>query len=129
MAAQNSIKTSSYANEKQILIAPELAFTIGCQVTNTGLTANDEGKKILKAGTPVGGGDVLTARNTVLSQDTTAPVGVILNDVDVTGGQMNATLVVSGVVDILKLDSDVQTLVTTATSKLTKITFMKGIKD
>lgn len=129
MAAQNSIKKSSYANEKQILIAPELAFTIGCQVTNTGLTANDEGKKILKAGTPVGGGDVLTTRNTVLSQNTTDPVGVILNDVDVTGGQMNATLVVSGAVDILKLDSDVQALVTTAASKLTKITFMKGIKD
>lgn len=129
MAAQNSIKTSSYANEKQILIAPELAFTIGCQVTNTGLTANDEGKKILKAGTPVGGGDVLTTRNTVLSQNATDPVGVILNDVDVTGGQMNATLVVSGAVDILKLDSDVQALVTTAASKLTKITFMKGIKD
>lgn len=129
MAAQNSIKKSSYANEKQILIAPELAFTIGCQVTNTGLTANDEGKKILKAGTPVGGGDVLTTRNTVLSQNATDPVGVILNDVDVTGGQMNATLVVSGAVDILKLDSDVQALVTTAASKLTKITFMKGIKD
>ena len=129
MAAQNSIKKSSYANEKQILIAPELAFTIGCQVTNTGLTANDEGKKILKAGTPVGGGDVLTTRNTVLSQNATDPVGVILNDVDVTGGQMNATLVVSGVVDTLKLDTDVQALVATASANLDKVTFMKGIKD
>lgn len=129
MATQNSIKKSSYSNEKQILIAPELAFTIGCQVTNTGLNTDEEGRKILKAGTPVGGGDVLTTRNVVLSQDTTTPVGVVLHDVDVTGGQMNATLVVSGVVDVLKLDSDVQALVTTATSKLSKITFMKGIKD
>ena len=129
MAVQNSIKKVSYANEKQILIAPELAFTIGCQVTNTGISANEEGRKILKAGTPVGGGDVLTNRNVVLSQNTSAPVGVILNDVDVTGGQMNATLVVSGVVDTLKLDTDVQALVATASANLDKVTFMKGIKD
>ena len=53
MAAVNSVKSASYGNDKQILIAPEVAVEIGCLVTNTGVDANTEGKKILKAGTPV----------------------------------------------------------------------------
>ena len=55
MAVANSVKSKDYANEKQILIAPELAFTIGCLVGNTGVDADTNGKKIIKAGTPVGG--------------------------------------------------------------------------
>ena len=52
MAAVNEVKTATYGNEKQILIAPEVAVEIGCLVTNTGVDADSEGKKILKAGTP-----------------------------------------------------------------------------
>jgi hypothetical protein len=130
MAAVNSVKTVDYSkNDKQILVAPELAFTIGCLVTNTGLSADENGKKILKAGTPVGGGDVLTNRQTVLEQNTSAPVGVVLHDVDVTEGQENATLVVKGIVDIEKLDSDVITLVNAAKENLSEITFMSGSKN
>ena len=127
MAVANKIKSQSYGNRKEILIAPELAFTIGCIVSGAGINAVN-GRKILKAGTPVGGADVLTNRQAVISKNTDAPVGIILHDVDVTDGDENATLVVKGQVDLFKLDEDVKTLVDTAKSKLTNITFMNGNK-
>ena len=129
MAAVNSIETKSFGNDKQILIAPELAFTIGCLVTNTGLSADAEGKKVLKAGTPVGGeADVLLNRQTVLAQNTDAPQGVLLHDVDVTKGQANATLVVEGTIDIEKLDDEVKELVETASDNFKGIRVMSGSK-
>lgn len=128
MAAVNSVKSLEFGNDKQILVAPELAFTIGCLVTSTGISANAEGKKIIKAGTPVGGGDVLVNRQTVLVKNSENPVGVLLHDVDVTAGQENATLVVEGIVDIEKLDADVKSLVESAKAKLTKVTFISGSK-
>lgn len=127
MAVANKIRKQSYGNRKEILIAPELAFTIGCIVSGTGIEAVN-GRKILKAGTPVGGADVLTNRQAVISKNTDAPVGVVLHDVDVTNGDENATLVVKGQVDLLKLDEDVVTLVNAAKAKLTNIVFMNGNK-
>lgn len=127
MAVMNKIKKQSYGNRKEILIAPELAFSVGCIVSSTGIEAVN-GKKILKAGTPVGGADVLTNRQAVLSQNTENPVGIILHDVDVTNGDENATLVLKGQVDLLKLEDDVKALVTTAKEKLTNIIFMNGNK-
>lgn len=131
MAAVNGVTTNAYGNEKQILIAPEVAVEIGCLVTNTGIDANSEGKKILKAGTPVGGGtDVLMNRQTVLTKQTGANAqGLLLHDVDVTAGQANATLVIEGVIDYEKVDADVQALYTaTVLGALPKITIMKGSK-
>lgn len=124
----NLVKTTSYGTEKTILIAPELAFTIPVQVTNTGITADADGKKIIKAGTPIGGStNVLENRNTVLvvANGSTAQ-GVILHDVDVTAGQENATMVVAGYVDLNKIATADQP-VADAKAALTKITFMKGI--
>lgn len=128
MAAVNSIETKSFGNDKQILIAPELAFTIGCLVTNTGVSADAEGKKVLKAGTPVGGADVLVNRQSVLAKNTDAPQGVLLHDVDVTKGQANATLVVEGTIDIEKLDEEVKTLVNTASANFKGVRVMSGSK-
>lgn len=130
MAVANSVKGKSYDNEKQILIAPELAFTIGCLVGDTGVQANAEGKKIIKAGTPVGGTtDVLTNRQTVLTKGAENAQGIVMHDVDVTDGDGRATLVVSGYVDLYKLDADVVTVVNSAKSTLTKITFLNGSKN
>lgn len=124
------VKTETYGADKNILIAPELAFTIGCVVTNTNVTA-ENGKKIIKAGTPVGGStNVLENRQTELtvtngSDNGSTAQGVVLHDVDVTDGATNATLVVAGVVDLLKLDVTVEE---TAKTALNRIIFMKGAK-
>lgn len=131
MAAVNKIKSAEFGNDKQILIAPEVAVEIGCIVTNTGVDADTEGKKILKAGTPVGGStDVLMNRQTVLTKQTGANAqGVLLHDVDVTAGEENATLVIEGVIDYEKVDEDVQALYTsTVLNAMPKITVMKGSK-
>lgn len=130
MAVANMVKRNAYGNKKEILIAPELAFSIGCIVGNSGVTAVN-GRKIIKAGTPVGGAvSVLVNRQTVLNKvnDNTAQ-GIVLHDVDVTEGDANATLVLKGAVDLYKLESDVVTLITSdVKTKLEDITFMNGNK-
>ena len=131
MAAVNKVKTETFGNDKQILIAPEVAVEIGCIVTNTGVDANANGKKILKAGTPVGGAtSVLMNRQTVLTKQNGANAqGILLHDVDVTAGEENATLVIEGVIDYEKVDADVQALYTAAAlGAMPKITIMKGSK-
>lgn len=123
------MKSTTYGADKNILIAPELAHTVGCIVGNTGVEANSEGRKIVKAGTPVGGTvDVLIERQTVLTTCNTAEnganaQGLLLHDVDVTEGNANATLIVAGVVDTAKLDV---TIVDAAKNALTKIILQKG---
>ena len=123
------MKSTKYGADKNILIAPELAHTVGCIVGNTGVEANSEGRKIVKAGTPVGGTvDVLIERQTVLTTCNTAEnganaQGLLLHDVDVTEGNANATLIVAGVVDTAKLDV---TIVDAAKNALTKIILQKG---
>lgn len=130
MAVANSVKTNNYANEKQILIAPELAFSIGCLVGNTGVEADANGKKIIKAGTPVGGStSVLTNRQTVLTKGAENAQGVVLHDVDVTDGDGRATLVIAGYVDLYKLDADVVTIVNEAAKTLNRIVFLNGSKN
>lgn len=123
------MKSTKYGADKNILIAPELAHTVGCIVGNTGVEANSEGRKIIKAGTPVGGTvDVLVDRQTVLTTCNTAEnganaQGLLLHEVDVTEGDENATLIVAGVVDTAKLDV---TIVDAAKNALTKIILQKG---
>lgn len=130
------IKTETFGADKNILIAPDLAMTIGCIVANTGITSDSKGRKIIKAGTPVGGTtSVLENRQTALivtnnanaetaaASDGKNSQGVLLHDVDVTDGNANATLVIEGTVDLLKLDV---TIAADAKKVLTKINFMKG---
>ena len=125
------VKSQTYGADKNILIAPELAFTIGCIIGNTGVSAGSDGKKIIKAGTPVGGTtSVLTNRQTVLADvgsetKTNAAQGVVLHDVDVTDGNQNATLVIAGFVDLLKIDETV-TITDAAKAAMPKITFLNG---
>lgn len=108
---ENLIKTNKYDNDKQILLAPELAFTMGCIVDNKYVSKNEEGKRIIKAGTPVGGANILLDREAVLSLDTKNPIGILLHDVDVTLGEANATILIDGYVDINKLDDDVKIMI------------------
>ena len=138
MALVNSVKTTKYGVDKNILSAPELAFTMGCLVSNSGVAADSNGRKIIKAGTPVGSTtDVFENRQTVLIVTNTAnsgssaavdgknAKGVLLHDVDVTDGDANAALVVAGYVDLLKLDV---TPVADAKAALSRILFIKGAK-
>jgi hypothetical protein len=122
------IISEEFSGGKNILIAPELAMTIGCRVNNTGVSADENGEKIIKAGTPVGGTTkVLENRQTELSVTNSAESGansqgVLLHDVNVTKGSANATLIIEGNVDSTKID----TINEAAKIALTKINFIAG---
>lgn len=126
-----AMKTENYKIGKFILISPETAETIGCTVGNSGVSAGEDGRKVIKAGTPVGGStSVLENRETVLTVTNDSGTGaqaqgVVLHDVDVTDGNANATLVLRGMVDLLKLEV---TPATEAKTALDKIIFVKGEK-
>lgn len=126
----NKIEQVAATATKQILFATQPSMSVGVVLGNTGVSADSNGKKILKAGTPLKGS--LEARGTAwtLSADssgTNPAVGVLLHDVDVTAGNENGTALIFGFVDLNKVDSSVTALITTAakTALAGKVTFIK----
>lgn len=126
----NRITKQSYINVNQILFNTDPQVSVGIQVSNTGITAGDDGKKIVKAGTPLTGD--LTARGTAFTKETTTEgvsnaVGVLLHDVDVTAGAENGTLLIFGFVDLNKVDATTAALITAAVKTALKggVTFLK----
>lgn len=103
---------ANYNFEKTVLDMHSFYYTLPCQVTNTGLTADSNGKKIIKAGTPVGGDT-----NALLNRDTAVLIatndatngaktqGVVIHNVDVTEGQTTAIVAFAGVIDMAKMDA------------------------
>lgn len=123
-------KTNVYETRNTILIGQESYYiALPARVTNTDVTAVN-GKKILKAGTPLSGD--ITARGTAMAKAKTTSgssnaVAVLLHDVDVTAGANNATILLAGCVDLLKLDASVVTLIDDAAkTALKNIIFVKG---
>ena len=108
----NKVITTNYPNNpKQIMIADSEMISLGVQIANTGVEADSNGKKIVKAGTPITGD--LRKRNTAFTvTSTNNAVGIVLHDVDVTAGTENGVIVIFGVVDLEKLESDVQSKIT-----------------
>ena len=114
------IKRTKTANVKQILANTELFYSIGAQVSGTGL---------IKAGTPVGGATSVLEDSkavlTVVSDDTVQ--GVLLHDVDPTV-DTNATLLIFGFVNEYRLDSEVVIPDAVKEALAGKVTFMKRNK-
>ena len=129
MLNQSTISTEQGATRKTILVDELNSTAFSCKVANTGISADSDGKKIAKAGTPLTGN--LTARGTAFAKASTTSgvsnaVGILLHDVDVTDGTKNAQVVVFGFIDLNKLESDVQELVTTEVkTALRMIQFVK----
>lgn len=132
----NGFKKVSLTNPNQILFYTEPYAAVGVVVGNTGLEADSDGKKILKAGTPLAGS--LTARNTAFKKATTTDpgsggtkttdaVGILLHDVDVTDGNDNATMLIFGFVNLDRIDAETVKLIdNTVTAALNaKVTFLK----
>ena len=121
--------TVNVNTSKDIRLFPEVCVEIPCIVGNTGVIAGADGRKVIKAGTPVGSEtNVFENRQTVLSADGANAVGVLMHDADVTAGQANVSVLIAGYVDLLKLDDTVVVAVNAAKANLTRIVFMKGAK-
>lgn len=125
---ENMVSIKSYeAPGKDVLLAPHLAFAVSVTVSNTGVSSTD-GKKIIKAGTPIGGStSVLTKRSTVLQVTNDSGTGaqaqgILRNDLDVTNGNAVGSMIVFGFID----ESKCPTIAAEAKTALTKITFVNG---
>ncbi|WP_040537016.1 hypothetical protein [Schleiferilactobacillus shenzhenensis] len=121
-----AVKT--YASSNQILgfVMPHAALSI--LVNDAGVTADPQtGKKIIPAGTPVGGPDTFYENEqTVLSvvSDATAK-GVLQHDVDVTSGQGNGSLLIFGFVNENRLADGVTIPDAVKTALNGKVTFFR----
>ena len=128
MLNQTGVTTGSYAApEKNILVDEMNSTAVSVVVSNAGVTADSEGKKIIKAGTPLFGS--LTARNTAFTVSSEVqgakPVGVALHDVDVTEGDANSQVLVSGFVDISKVDASIRSTLIAAEANLKLIVLVQ----
>ena len=127
---KSGIRKTDYVSENQILFCKEGYVGVGVVVdTTAGTEDSATGKKIVKAGTPLTGD--LTARATAFTKATTSTnsnaIGVLYRDLDVTDGDANATLMIAGYVNIDRLDSTVQAMITNDVKTALKgnITFLK----
>lgn len=127
---KSGIRKTDYVSENQILFCKEGYVGVGVVVDTTAGTEDDAtGRTIVKAGTPLTGD--LTARATAFTKASTGAssnvVGVLYRDLDVTDGDANATLMIAGYVNIDRLDSTVQAMITNDVKTALKgnITFLK----
>lgn len=129
MLNQTEVKRVSAGTRKTILVDEMNSTAFSIVVDDTGVSAGADGKKIIKAGTPLSGN--LQARNTAWVKDATANAkGILLHDVDVTGltsgATRNAQVVVFGFIDVSKVDTDVQAMLTpTVEGALKMVQFVK----
>lgn len=130
MLNNTGITKTSYNDVPQILIAPELAFSMGIVVDDTcGTVDSTTGRKIAKAGTPVTGSlDDRVSTPFTKAQTTTGTsnaVGILLHDVDLTKGDNNGAILVFGFVNTNRLDTATKALITAEVkAALPKITFV-----
>lgn len=96
---------TQYGNSKEVLKFNEFV-SMSVIVSDTGITANADGKKIVPAGTIVGGSSkaVLANRDEPVSAKNTAEAeGILLTDTDVTYGPAAGAMVIFGFIDSAKL--------------------------
>lgn len=123
MFNNDGIKIVRAGAPTQILANVEFQFSMGVVVSDAGVTAGTDGRKIVKAGTPLSGD--LDDRTTAFTTTGDA-VGVLLHDVDVTEGAKNGTLLIFGFVNTNRLDDATKALITTAVKEAleAKVTFI-----
>lgn len=102
---------TDYLNKKEILKFPDHYVALAVMVSDEGVSANADGKKIVPAGTIVGGAtkpvlanldEPVTKKNTQ-AVDGSAAEGVLFNDVDVTYGAAPGAMVIHGFIATDKL--------------------------
>lgn len=114
------------ASPVQILFNVEHQMSVGIVVASTMTPVIENGRKIIKAGTPLTGD--LTTRGTAFSAaGESNAVGVLLHDVDITDGNANGSLLIWGFVNLDRLGASTQALITSGvkTALAGKVYFLK----
>ena len=106
------LTTKSYGAPKDILYILDDYTAITVNVSATGVSAGSDGRKIVPAGTVIGGvladptqGAVAAAGGS--GEGTVAAEGVLMHDVDVTAGDALGTMIIRGVLDGTKLPANI----------------------
>lgn len=102
MLNQTGVKVREIGNVTQILEDDKIWIAFSCQISDEGVTAGEDGRKIVRAGHPLSG--ELTDRSTPFKVATTDAAGVLVNDVDVTDGPANGSVCVFGSVNLDRMD-------------------------
>ena len=136
MLNQSGIKKTTGAAPVQILFNVQNQMSVGIKLAqNFAGAVTENGRKIVKAGTPLSGD--LAARGTAFvaaadesvanAGDAKPAVGILLHDVDVTDAAANATLLIWGFVNLDRVDSTTAAKITAArkTELAGKIWFLK----
>jgi hypothetical protein len=126
------VKTEAFTNnQNDYLIAGQNSFALSCILGNTGVSADSNGRKIIKAGTPLyigTGKNVYKDRFEVLTVSGDVLAGIARHTVDVTDGNTNDAILTQGYVEFYRLAEDVQTKVEAVEAQLTEIKFVRGAK-
>ncbi|EOH94837.1 hypothetical protein [Enterococcus pallens] len=130
MAKMGTVVTKG-KNTKQILANATLYQAFGAQIKADGVTADSNGRKIIPAGTPVGGtasfleDEMAELVVTNADGDAANTQGVLLYEIDVTAGTQNGTVLVFGFVNENRLDSALTVNAAAKTALENKVTFVK----
>lgn len=121
---------TTYINKKEILKFTDHYVAIAVTVDDSGITTNADGKKIVPAGTIVGGItksvltnlDEIVAKKNTQGADADKAEGVLLDDIDVTYGKATGAMMIHGFIAIDKLP---EAPAVSAITALKQITFIK----
>lgn len=125
MLNNTGITKVSGAAPVQILFNVQNQMSVGVKLAkNFPGAVTENGRKIVKAGTPLKGD--LTNRSAAFTAADDAATGILLHDVDVTNADANGTLLIWGFVNLDRVDTNTKALLTSAvqTSLAGKVYFL-----
>ena len=115
-------KTTNYGNRKEILKFPDHYVNVAITVSDSGVSANGEGRKVVPAGTVLGGGVLANETTPAIKTNGLGAEGVLFYDVDVTDGPAPGAMLIHGFLDTSKLPEAPNT---EAIAALKQITFVE----
>ncbi|MRX54837.1 hypothetical protein GJU41_12715 [Bacillus idriensis] len=113
---------TTYTNTKSIVKFPDHYVNLAVTVSDAGVAANADGKKIVPAGTILGGGFLASESVLAVKTNGAGAEGVLFNDTDVTYGPAPGAAMIHGFVDLDKLP---EAPAAEAVTALKQITFVK----
>lgn len=113
---------TTYTNKKEILKFPDHYVNVAVTVSDTGVAANGDGKKIVPAGTILGGGFLASESVPAVKTNGAGAEGVLFNDTDVTFGPAPGAALIHGFIALDKLP---EAPAAEAVTALKQITFLK----
>lgn len=101
---------NKYGNTKNIVKFPDHYVNVAVTVSDVGVTVDENGKKVVPAGTILGGGvlenPTALAVKATTEDDVSNAEGVLFHDVDVTHGSAPGAMLIHGFVNLNKLPTE-----------------------